>query len=176
MRPARITSIGLYEPSAFHLLKLFGWEGRAALQEIERVASTIRQGLVSGAYRQAASAFVDYWNGLGAFDALRPERQDDLAAYVWKAALDFHALIEEPTPLSAYCGFDFPVLLARGEFAPRPTRLLAEKLADRIPHGRLAVVPGAGHMGPLTHGELVAEMFAKASGLDEFNTLQSRAA
>lgn len=176
MRPGRIESLSLYEPSAFHLLRLFGWEGRAALLEIERVASGIRQGLVTGAYRQAATAFVDYWNGKGAFDALRPEQQDDLAAYVWKAALDFHALIEEQTPLSAYCGFQFPVLLARGEFAPMPTRLLAHKLAERIPRGRLEVVHGAGHMGPLTHGAVVAEMFVRASGLGGYRGVGSRAA
>jgi pimeloyl-ACP methyl ester carboxylesterase len=176
MRPDRIASLSLYEPSAFHLLKLFGWEGRAALLEIEQVANTIRQGLVNGAYRQAAATFVDYWNGTGAFDSLRPEQQDDLGAYVWKAALDFHALIEEPTPLSAYCGFGFPVLLARGQFAPSPTRLLAEKLADRIVRARLEIVQGAGHMGPLTHGDQVADLFANASGLMRLEAPVSRAA
>jgi pimeloyl-ACP methyl ester carboxylesterase len=113
MRPGRIASLGLYEPSAFHLLKLFGREGRAALHEIEQVANTIRQGLVSGAYRQAASAFVDYWNGSGAFDALRSDQQDDLTAYVWKAALDFHALIEEPTPRRTYQFRGFTRLVVR---------------------------------------------------------------
>lgn len=176
MRPDRIASLSLYEPSTFHLLKVLGWEGRAALREIEQVANTIRQGLVNGAYRQAAAAFVDYWNGTGAFDSLRPDQQDDLGAYVWKAALDFHALIEETTPFSAYCGFGFPVLLARGQFAPGPTRVLAETLADRIPRGRLEIVQGAGHMGPLTHGDLVADMFANASGLVSFEALASRAA
>lgn len=175
-RADRIQGLCLYEPSAFHLLKLFGWEGRSALQEIELVAETIRRGLVTGAYRQAAAAFVDYWNGAGAFETLRAEQQDDLTAYVWKAALDFQALIGEATPLSAYCGFDFPVLLARGEFAPRPTRILANKLAERVPGGQLVVVPGAGHMGPLTHGDQVADLFARASGLTDTLTPVSRAA
>lgn len=176
LRPERITSLGLYEPSAFHLLKTLGRSGQAALREIERVANAIRQGLLTGAYRQAAITFADYWNGTGAFAALRCEQQDQLTAYVWKAALDFHALIGERTPLAAYCRFAFPVLLVRGEFAPRPTRLLTEELARRIQGSRVEVVPGAGHMGPLTHGDHVADLLCRAAGLDDRRTGISRAA
>ncbi len=161
-RPGRISSLSLYEPSVFHLLKVLGREARAALQEIELVAAQIRRGLVDGAYRRAACAFVDYWNGAGSFDSLRPEQQRELVGYVWKAALDFHALIEEPTPLLVYCGFDFPVLFAHGEHAPKPTRLLSEKLSALIPGAQLEVIAGAGHMGPLTHGDQVAALFAGA--------------
>src|SRR5690606_36303793 len=91
LRPERIASLGLYEPSAFHLLKSFGLRGQAALREIEQIASAVGQGLLTGAYRLAAITFVDYWNGAGAFAALRCEQQDELTAYVWKAVLDFHA-------------------------------------------------------------------------------------
>lgn len=58
-------------------------------------------------------------------------------------------------PLDAYAALTCPVLLLRGEHAPAPTRLIAETLADVLPQGRLHVVPGCGHMGPLTHARLV---------------------
>lgn len=42
---------------------------------------------------------------------------------------DFRALIEEPTPRSAYRGLKFPVLVMRGEHTPAPTRIIANDLS-----------------------------------------------
>jgi pimeloyl-ACP methyl ester carboxylesterase len=39
----------------------------------------------------------------------------------------------------------------RGERAPTPTRLVAERLIGLLPNARLVVISGAGHMGPFTH-------------------------
>ena len=55
-----------------------------------------------GDYRRAAAAFVDYWNGSGTWDAMRPEVQNALIRWAPKGTLDFRALIEEPTPARAY--------------------------------------------------------------------------
>jgi pimeloyl-ACP methyl ester carboxylesterase len=76
-----------------------------------------------------------------------------------KAPLDFRALMEEPTPLAAYAGLRMPVLIMRGEHAPRSTRVIAELLSALLP-ARLAVVQGAGHMGPLTHASAVNALIA----------------
>jgi pimeloyl-ACP methyl ester carboxylesterase len=68
-----------------------------------------------------------------------------------KAPLDFRALMDEPTLASTYADLRFPALITRGEHAPAPTRLIAETLSTLMPVARLAVIAGAGHMGPLTH-------------------------
>jgi len=78
-----------------------------------------------------------------------------------KAPLDFRALIEEPTPASAYRALDFPVLILRGEHAPPPTRVIAESLSRLLPASRLLTVEGAGHMGPLTHPPEVAALIVR---------------
>jgi pimeloyl-ACP methyl ester carboxylesterase len=78
-----------------------------------------------------------------------------MVRYVPKACLDFHALFEEDTPRSAYRAFRFPVLIMSGEFAPAPTRVVAEGLADLIPSAVHARIAGAGHMGPCTNAEAV---------------------
>ena len=59
-RPDRVASLALYEPSAFHLLKSMGEVGAAALGEITAIACISGHGVVTGDYRGAASAFVDY--------------------------------------------------------------------------------------------------------------------
>lgn len=154
-RPSRVASLSLYEPSAFHLLRDIGMAGAPAFAEIQAVAQKTAEGAASGDYRGAAAAFVDYWGGAGSWAALRPSVQEALTRWLPKAPLDFAALMNEPIPLAAYCRLQMPVLVMRGQHAPAPTRLIAEILADRLPDVELALVAGAGHMGPLTHGGIV---------------------
>jgi pimeloyl-ACP methyl ester carboxylesterase len=160
-RPGRIASMALYEPSAFHLLKQMGVAGAAARSEIEGVAARMGGGVVTGDYRGAVAEFVDYWSGPGCWDGLRPHVQSALIRWAPKGPLDFHALIEEPTPAEAYRRLPFPALVMRGERAPAPTRLIAEALAALLPASRLVVIGGAGHMGPLTHAPVVFAAIAR---------------
>jgi pimeloyl-ACP methyl ester carboxylesterase len=160
-RPERIASMALYEPSAFHLLRQMGGGGAEAFAEITSIVRRTCEGIVTGDYRGAASAFVDYWNGPGAWDALRPAVQEALIRWSPKAPLDFRALIVEPTPASAYRALDFPVLILRGEHAPPPTRVIAESLSRLLPASRLLTIAGAGHMGPLTHAPEVAALIVR---------------
>jgi pimeloyl-ACP methyl ester carboxylesterase len=163
-RPHRVASLCLYEPSAFHLLRQMGGPGPAAFAEITGVARSICEGVVTGDYRGAATAFVDYWNGRGAFSALRPAVQEALVRWTPKGPLDFRALIDDPTPIEAYRSLDVPTLILRGEHAPAPTRVIAEALSQLMPAARLLVVAGAGHMGPVTHKAAVCAPFVEHIG------------
>jgi pimeloyl-ACP methyl ester carboxylesterase len=166
-RPDRIASLALYEPSAFHLLRIMGDRGAVAFAEIADITRVTAQGVVSGDYAGAAAAFVDYWSGAGSWATLRPMVQASLIRWLPKAPLDFRALIEEPTPLAAYGDLGMPVLIMRGEHAPLPTRTIAEMLASILPEAHPAVIAGAGHMGPLTHGPAVSELIAGHIGSAE---------
>lgn len=159
-RPDRIASLSLYEPSAFHLLKAVGGSGAEAFSEIQSITATTARGVITGDHVGAARAFVDYWGGTGAWASLRPSIQTALTRWIPKAPLDFHALIEERAAMKAYAALDFPVLIMRGEHAPRPMRQIAEMLVDLLTDARLSVVAGAGHMGPLTHAATVSEEIA----------------
>ena len=154
-RRNRIASLTLYEPSAFHLLPLIGPAGRRADAEISEVARETATRLFAGDYRGGAAHFIDYWNGAGAFQRMLPRVQAALTRWAPKIPLDFRALMQVMAPLDAYAALTCPVLLMRGEHAPVPTRAIAEALADVLPRGHLQVVPGCGHMGPLTHPGLV---------------------
>jgi pimeloyl-ACP methyl ester carboxylesterase len=160
-RPERIASLSLYEPSAFHLLKAFGLAAHEAFAEIAAITAETSSGIVTGDYRSAAVAFIDYWAGGGAFANLRPSVQSALIRWIPKAPLDFRALIEEGTPVAAYAALGFPVLVMRGELAPAPTRQIAEMLPSLLADARAVVVEGAGHMGPITHAEAVAAEIAR---------------
>ncbi len=156
VRPHRIASMALYEPSAFHLLRRMGGPGIQAYAEISNIARCVGDGVLAGDCRGAASNFVDYWNGRGAWHAMRPAVQNALIRWAPKCPLEFRALMNEPTPVQAYHELSVPVLILRGEHAPRPTRLVAEGLQDVLPASDLQVIAGAGHMGPLTHAKDVS--------------------
>jgi pimeloyl-ACP methyl ester carboxylesterase len=159
-RPDRIAGMALYEPTAFHLLKHLDAAGAAALAEIGEVAGHMGRHVVVGDYRGAVAAFVDYWNGAGTWDGLNPRVQSALVRWAPKGPLDFHALVENPTPPAAFRTLRVPVLILRGERAPQPTRLIADGLAELLPLSRLSVIRGAGHMGPLTHAAEVSAAIA----------------
>jgi pimeloyl-ACP methyl ester carboxylesterase len=80
-RPARIASLSLYEPTAFHVLKATGKDGQVALEDIRTLAANIGRLAVSGANWATARCFVDYWNRAGTFEPLKPDVQADLVRY-----------------------------------------------------------------------------------------------
>lgn len=160
-RPNRVETLTLYEPSAFHILKQIERGGADALAEIAAIARLTGDGVITGDYQGAAAAFIDYWSGKGTWAALRPELRSSLVRWLPKAPLDFAALIGERAEASDYGRLRCSTLIIRGEHAPGPTRLIAEALPTLLSNARLAVVAGAGHMGPLTHAAEVNAMIGR---------------
>jgi pimeloyl-ACP methyl ester carboxylesterase len=160
-RPSQIASLVLYEPSAFHLLRQLGEPGVEAFSEIAGVARRIADGVLTGDYRRAVAGFVDYWNGAGTWQTMRPAAQRALIRWAPKGPLDFHALIENPTPASAYRALKCPVVIMRGEHALKPSRIIAARLAELLPDSRLLVIDDAAHMGPFTHASKVAALIVR---------------
>jgi pimeloyl-ACP methyl ester carboxylesterase len=160
-RHERIASLTLYEPSAFYLLPHLGEAGREAHAEISKVARRVCQAVMTGDYCAGMEVFVDYWNGAGAWQAMSRSVQEALVHWAPKAPLDFNALLLEPALPSSYRQLNFPVLLLRGENAPKPTRVITNQLRYFLPQCKLAEIPGAGHMGPFTHAAEVATLFAR---------------
>ncbi|UGQ49178.1 alpha/beta fold hydrolase [Massilia endophytica] len=142
---SRVLSLAVFEPVAFHLLS----PQDAARAGIERVISAID---MAPSQHAAARAFIDYWNGAGAFDKLAPQLQQRFASQVAKVRLDFQALLGEPATLEDMRVLDMPSLVMWGADAPASTRRVAECLAAALPNAGSCQTPG-GHMAPLTHAE-----------------------
>ena len=160
-RPSQIASVVLYEPSAFHLLRQLGEPGAEAFAEIAGVARRIADGVLTGDYRRAIAGFVDYWSGADTWQTVRPAAQRALIRWAPKGPLEFHALIENSTPADAYRTLKCPVLITRGEHALKPSRIIADRLAELLPDSRLLVIDGAGHMGPFTHASKIAGLIVR---------------
>ena len=161
MRPERISSLTLYEPTAFHLLRLAGRPGGEALLEISEVIGSIRASFEVQRPEEGARAFVDYWSGEGTWTAMLPELKHRVLAYMPKAAHDFEALIEEPTPAAAYARFGFPTMILHGDTSRKPALLVAKLLGSIIASAVTAQLTGLGHMGPVTHAGQVADIMGR---------------
>ena len=159
-RPARIASLTLYEPVAFHVLKTAGPDGHAAFEEIMALAGRVDRAVLCGAFFAAAQMFIEYWNGASAWSSMDPHAQSLVARYIPKACLEFRAMAEEPTSIGAYRRFNFPTLLMAGEHTSEPVRIIARQLAKAMKSCSMRTVFGAGHMGPFTHAAVVNAMIA----------------
>jgi pimeloyl-ACP methyl ester carboxylesterase len=147
--PHRVRSLTLYEPVRFALL--FGRpgaapEGEAIVAVGRRIGAQARQGRL----HEAAQTFVDYWSGPGNWLAIEPRRRDALAQRMPKVVSEFEALFADEVPAAAYEALAMPVHLLGGTRSPRPAQLVARLLARLLPRARHQVLPGLGHMAPVT--------------------------
>jgi pimeloyl-ACP methyl ester carboxylesterase len=150
--PDRVVGLALFEPVLFSLI-LRGEDGAGA--EILATGLAIRRDALAGRVALAAARFVDYWSGVGAWDALDDRRREGVCSRMEKVAQDFRALFADPLPLAAYARLTMPVLLLEGETTPAPPKAVAVRLLRVLPEATHVRIAGAGHMGPVTHAETV---------------------
>ncbi len=164
-RPSLIRNIIVHEPVLFHLLK--NPEFESDLKIVQGIAERTEAEILAGRPARAAAIFVDYWNGDGVWDKIPPDKQARTAAMASKAPLDFRALFSIDTPLERYASLADRALVTVGEHTREPARRVAHILGDAWGPQRLQVVPGAGHMAPITAPEalrpLIEPMLAKTS-------------
>ncbi|HMG53094.1 MAG TPA: alpha/beta hydrolase [Kofleriaceae bacterium] len=158
-RPELVRSLALYEPVAFGVLRGPGADAADA---------AAYAGLALPAYHADAdgvdegwlTAFVDWWNGPGAWAALAEPTRAGFRAVAWKVHQEVASLTADTTDRARYGTIAVPtLLLGGGRTAPTERRTL-ERLAEALPRARLELFPDMGHMGPITHAEQVGDAIA----------------
>lgn len=150
--PARVRSLALYEPVAFGILdEPADAEARASLllvQDGYRLAD-------DGADDVWLGKFVDWWNGPGAWNLLAEAARASFRAVGWKVFQEVLSIGADRTDRATFANIAAPTLLLSGERTPFTERRVVEKLAATLPHAKLEVFAGMGHMGPITHAAIV---------------------
>lgn len=162
--PKMIASLTLYEPVYFSLLAGCAPDAYAREQADSRAFTNAA---TAGNWPDAARAFLARWSQ-EQFDDLHPQQQ----AYILKTiplivASQQSIIFPEKGGLilNLLSTLKLPVLLLKGAKSPPITGQINAVLADKIAGARSAVIPGAGHMGPITHAALVhGEMSRFLSG------------
>jgi pimeloyl-ACP methyl ester carboxylesterase len=157
-RPELIRTLTLIEPSAFHLLRADAADTDALL-EIAGVSAQARAALASGDYLGGFGSFVDYWKP-GSWAAMPAEKRAAFAPQIAKVALEFHALLNEPAGIEDMGGIAAPTLLLQGAETKLPSRCVCNRLRAALPGAEFRLVPGAGHMLPVTHRDEVNRLVA----------------
>jgi pimeloyl-ACP methyl ester carboxylesterase len=157
--PARVRALALYEPVLFSLLDAESPPPNEADGISEVVASAVAA-IAAGNPRAAAECFIDYWMGFGAWASMPEERREPITKSIVNIQASANALFREPTPLSVFKALHVPVLYMTGTESPASSRGVARVLAKALPRVTLVEFEGVGHMGPVTHPEIVNEVIA----------------
>jgi pimeloyl-ACP methyl ester carboxylesterase len=158
--PGLVRSLTLIEPAAFHLLRDARPADRALRGEVEAVAQRIAAQSDLGRADAAIRSFVDFWNGDGAWARTSPKLRAALAGGLDAVLANFAAIAWERDRLADVARISVPVLAVMGLESRPVTMRLTELLAEAIPGAELRMIPGAGHMAPLTDPHLVDPMIA----------------
>jgi len=151
--PEKIKSLTLIEP-------MLGWvldpvNDKVFYDEILGVAEYFWQKFEAGKPDEGIEFYFDYWNGGGAWDNLDRGLADYMLAGAQKNYHEFKAIFNGDTDLPAPESFLKPTLLMGGGSSNKPTLRMVDILATKFPDARKNLVPGAGHMSPITHNDQV---------------------
>lgn len=152
-RPELVRSLVLVEPPLF-AAALADPAAAPHLEDHRRVAALIGRDREAG-----AAAFHALW-GSGEALADLPERpRRYITDRIHHIAAQSGALVHDSARLLRPGGLEgvtVPVLLVEGGDSPAVVESIQSALAARLPHATRLIVPGAGHMVPITHSDLVA--------------------
>lgn len=156
--PEAVRSLTLIEPVLF-VAAAGTPEFAAQADDNER----FRNMIAAGEAEAAARAFVAQWGAGQPWEKLDPRAPAAFSAQMPLVLAGGEANFTDTARILRDGGLeaiDAPVMLIRGANSPAVMATICEAIAARLPDVGLAVVPGAGHMLPVTHPAQVADLIA----------------
>lgn len=166
--PGRVRAMVLYEPTLFSLIDADSAPPNSA-DGIRQAVQAAGGALDDGDIALAAKYFIDYWMGPQAWDNTPDSKKGPMAASVVNVRRWAHALFTEPAELDAFRALDIPILYMIGKSTTQSASGVARLLTSVLPRVEVVTFDGLGHMGPVTHPELVNE--AAAAFLDKHSVV-----
>lgn len=152
--PGRVHALALYEPTLFALVDAQSPPPNGAdgiRNAVQAAAGALNASDTDG----AAMHFIDFWMGSDSWEATAPAKKPAIAQSVTNVRRWAHALFTEPTPLKRFAQLQMPVLYMLGSQSPQSAHAVARTLIPVLPNVRVVEFPGLGHMGPVTHPDVV---------------------
>jgi pimeloyl-ACP methyl ester carboxylesterase len=160
LQPHRIRALALYEPTLFGLLDAESPPPNDA-DGIRAAVASAGDALDAGDSAAAAARFVDFWGGDGSWASTPDSRKGPIAASILNTRGWARALFDEPMPLAAFSTLDVPILYMMGADSPPSSRGVGRLLTKTMPKVQVVEFDGIGHMGPVTHPEVVNAAIAR---------------
>ena len=149
--PDNVASLTLYEPTAFYLLE----PGESARLEIETIRDETKRLLEAGENEKAAECFMDYWIGPGAWLATAESARTKIAKGMGKVRFEWGSGFDPKCSVQQIQALSMPILLLTGALTNSSTRCVVGVLRRFLPRANYAELNGLGHMGPVTHPDVV---------------------
>ena len=150
----RVRSLILYEPVVFSALFSVSADQPASV-EISRLITDIQSDYRSGDLFHAAQRFIDYWSGPGTWRNIPFHKKLGLSKKIPVVLGNFQAVVSEPNVMAGLASIQVPTLFLSGRESPASVQVITELLIQRLPQVDAHQFPGLGHMGPITHSEIV---------------------
>lgn len=154
-RPDLVKSLTLYEPAVFHLLENGGSDDAGLLDQLKDVEAVLHQGISNARMQEAMQPFIDFWNGNGAWLAIREYQRQALSQLAPLVADDFRIGFAETWSVKELHGLSTPTQLIMGMDSPAIAQRVTSLIFNEIPSASLAMLPGLGHMAPIYAPEWV---------------------
>lgn len=153
MRPDLIKSLTVYEPAIFHFLKKGDVEDRKQFAEINMISGILTAANATGRPDLGMRRFLDFWNGVGFWDSLPELAKDNFTAMTPSVINDFSRGLSETWALRDLQQVETRTLVMMGMDSPIITQNVSAAIARAMPRGHLAMLPGLGHMAPVSQPE-----------------------
>lgn len=155
----QVLSLTLIEPVLFHLLRHDG--PSAQWDEITRLASSHIAHVEAGRLDDAADAFMTYWLGARAWNAMPAALRAAVTATMPKVAQEWRQIWSGGQAPTNHPQTTMPALLIEGGMTTPAAKAVMRHLEGNLPHTARKRVEGAGHLAPITHAAIVDGLIAE---------------
>lgn len=149
--PDNVTSLTLYEPTAFYLLE----PGEPARLEIETIRDETKRLLEAGENEKAAELFMDYWIGPRAWLSTAESAREKIAKSMGKVRFEWGSGFDPECSFQQIQALSMPILLLKGAQTNSSTHGVVAVLRKLFTRANFVELNGLGHMGPVTHPDVV---------------------
>lgn len=150
--PERVLSLTLFEPAALGYLKPHDY---TAYMEAETALGAMERLVDEGELVQAASRFVNYWVGQGAFEQMPAYMQKIITSSMPKVRLEREGVFTDCVDVTRLSTLTMPIRVLSGTHSTMAAQALARLLHQTFPSSHWTELEGLGHMAPVTHATAV---------------------
>ena len=152
--PTRVKTLSLFEPVMFSLL-FDSVERQEYANEVSRLIHSIQVSCRSGNNYRAAEKFIDYWSGDGTWGQIPFDLKARFSNTMNLVLNNFEAVLSDPLLVDKLKYLTMPVQLIYGKNSPKPATEISKILRRKLSASRLYGLHNVGHMGPITHSDLI---------------------
>jgi pimeloyl-ACP methyl ester carboxylesterase len=159
-RPGCCDALVLFEPVLFGLLARPGFAAaRRDVQAFLHYFASLRD---PARQLDAARAMFHFWRLFGAWEALSPARRERLAACMPKVRLEC-SLFDDPAVQAdrLVALARLPIVWVSGSESPAHIDAVRRSFCELLPDTEVVEIPGAGHLGHVTHPRELAAVLAR---------------